>query len=79
MDWFVRISQICLPQTDVMVDGRDLEIGMAQGLALGNIHPETMLPIEDLWPDFKPVARKAAKARDSEKVANHIIIGLGFG
>lgn len=33
--------------------GLDVEPETAQGMAKGDLHPETRKPIEDLWPDFK--------------------------
>ena len=60
------------------MNGRDLEPNIAQGLALGDIHPETMLPIEDLWPDFKPATKKAAKFRDDATRVNTIMVGRRF-
>ncbi|OCF44727.1 hypothetical protein I317_01416 [Kwoniella heveanensis CBS 569] len=37
--------------------GLDVEEAVAKGMALGDLHPETRLPIVDEWPDFKPTAR----------------------
>ncbi|TXT09168.1 hypothetical protein VHUM_02642 [Vanrija humicola] len=36
--------------------GLDVEGDIARGMALGDLHPATRKPIEDLWPDFKPGA-----------------------
>lgn len=35
----------------------DMEEATAQGIASGDLHPETGLPIEDQWPDYKPGSR----------------------
>ena len=32
----------------------------ARAMALGDLHPETRIPIEDQWPDFKPVALRSS-------------------
>lgn len=36
---------------------RDMPVEIAQGIASGDLHPETRLPIEDQWPEFKPIPR----------------------
>lgn len=33
---------------------------IAQGMASGDIHPETRVPIVDEWPDFQPASRSSA-------------------
>lgn len=39
-----------------------MDISIAQGLARGDLHPETGLPIEDEWPDFQPIGRRSGEA-----------------
>ncbi|WVF72498.1 hypothetical protein IAT40_007314 [Kwoniella sp. CBS 6097] len=46
--------------------GLDVEDAIAKGMALGDLHPETRLPIVDEWPDFKPVARSKPLAESSK-------------
>lgn len=43
--------------------GLDVEVEIAQGMATGDIHPETREPIEDQWPAFKPAAGMYVKKR----------------
>ncbi|KAK8870054.1 hypothetical protein IAR55_000624 [Kwoniella newhampshirensis] len=54
--------------------GLDFEEHIAQGVARGDLHPETRLPIADQWPDFNPVAR--AKPLTESSKAN-IMVSAG--
>jgi len=40
-------------------------------MALGDIHPETLKPIEDQWPDYKPLARTPSRTKSAAVSANY--------
>lgn len=40
---------------------RDVDVQIARGMASGDVHPETRVPIEDLWPDYKPQPRNVGR------------------
>lgn len=41
--------------------GQHVDDEVAQGMARGDLHPETREPINDLWPNFNPSPRKGGK------------------
>jgi hypothetical protein len=40
-------------------------MSIARGMAAGDLHPETRLPIEDQWPDYKPQAPGSGNASNT--------------
>ncbi|WVR04941.1 hypothetical protein IAU60_001953 [Kwoniella sp. DSM 27419] len=46
--------------------GLDVEQAVAKGMARGDLHPETRLPIVDEWPGYQPVARARPLAESSK-------------
>ena len=49
------------PNTPLKAPCSDLDDDLAQGIARGELHPETLSPIQDQWPDYKPVGLKTVK------------------
>lgn len=47
-----------LSEEDQKWIGLDVDVEIARGMALGELHPETRIPIEDLWPNYHPSPRK---------------------
>lgn len=41
--------------------GLDVDVEIARGMALGDVHPATRVPIKDLWPDFCPEPKGQGK------------------
>lgn len=57
----------------------DMEEATAHGIASGDLHPETGLPIEDQWPDYKPGSRPVVtRAISSPTRVRHISIHWGI-
>ncbi|WWC61452.1 uncharacterized protein I303_104036 [Kwoniella dejecticola CBS 10117] len=46
-----------LAEDDEKWIGLDVDQAIARGMATGDLHPETRIPIVDEWPDFTPIAR----------------------
>ncbi|WWD15652.1 hypothetical protein CI109_100074 [Kwoniella shandongensis] len=63
-----------LQEADERWIGLDLEEHIAKGVARGDLHPETRLPIVDEWPEYMPVAR--AKPFGESSKAN-IVVSAG--
>ncbi|WWC69755.1 uncharacterized protein I206_103698 [Kwoniella pini CBS 10737] len=58
-----------LAEDDEKWIGLDVEHHIAQGIATGELHPETQSPIVDEWPDFQPTAN-ARPLRDAFSKVN---------
>lgn len=59
--------------------GLDVEPEVAQGMAKGDLHPETRQPIEDLWPNFNPPPAGRSKPPGlSASGSNGTLDGFGF-
>lgn len=50
-----------LSEEDQKWVGLDLDVEVAQGVARGDLHPETHLAIEDMCPDYQPQSRGTAQ------------------
>lgn len=43
--------------------GLDVDVEVAQGMASGDLHPESRQPIEDQWPEFRPIQGMFCKSK----------------
>ncbi|WVW83475.1 hypothetical protein I302_105496 [Kwoniella bestiolae CBS 10118] len=57
-----------LGENDERWIGLDVNEEIARGMAKGDLHPETRLPIVDEWPDFQPTPRTKPLAENLSKV-----------
>ncbi|WWC85189.1 uncharacterized protein L201_000047 [Kwoniella dendrophila CBS 6074] len=57
-----------LGENDQRYVGLDVEQEVAKGMATGDIHPETRLPIIDEWPDYQPTSKSKPLTENFAKV-----------